>query len=57
MDIMPEMDMENNDPNINNNEMDSNHQQKLLNQLNDLLTICEEKLKSLEIELIRIKGK
>lgn len=57
MDIIPEMDMENNDQNINNNEMDSNHQQKLLNQLNDLLTICEEKLKSLEIELIRIKGK
>ncbi|OTF74521.1 hypothetical protein BLA29_008783 [Euroglyphus maynei] len=55
-DIMPEMeDNENNDQNDAEKQMDSNHQLKLLNQLDDILTMCEEKLKSLEIEMIRMK--
>ena len=60
--IMPEMDNKNIHKQINdennkaNIRSDSNDSIKLLNHLDDLMTMCEEKLKSLTIELIHING-
>nr|XP_027198632.1 uncharacterized protein LOC113792874 [Dermatophagoides pteronyssinus] len=59
---MPEMDNKNIHKQINdennkaNIRSDSNDSIKLLNHLDDLMTMCEEKLQSLTIELIHING-
>ncbi|KAH9424263.1 uncharacterized protein LOC113792874 [Dermatophagoides pteronyssinus] len=59
---MPEMDNKNIHKQINdennkaNIRSDSNDSIKLLNHLDDLMTMCEEKLQSLTIELIHINA-